>query len=271
MDELILKMKESLTKDPLQGPGIALLNQCHYTCWMHLDAKISVFFSVKVRDKILESELLSKHENDRAFIRDVMSELPERVENTLQNHKTRMLGGSHLNVPRDEYDPTQLLSQITGGKNVIVLDSHNPDCLPPGWKEIDPQALFVPPEERGGGGADVLRHEPDGDAPPEERGGGGASVVHDEQELQDGIIPPHDPLNGTILEAYGDNEEHKERVMVYTTLYLIALLAQVKSGIGYFCLQTNILQARVQIPRNNQVPHVLNLAVHLVILRHFYY
>ncbi len=49
MDELILKMKESLTKDPLQGPGTALLNQCHCTCWMHFDAKISVFFSKGTR------------------------------------------------------------------------------------------------------------------------------------------------------------------------------------------------------------------------------
>ncbi len=231
----------------------------------------SVFFSVKVRDKILESELLSKHENDRAFIRDVMSELPERVENTLQNHKTRMLGGSHLNVPRDEYDPSQLLSQITGGKNVVVLDSLNPDCLPPGWKEIDPQSLFVPPEERGGVGADVLQHErdpQDGDVAPEERGGGGAGVVQDEQGLQDGVIPPHDPLNGTILETYGDNEEHKERVMVYTTLYLISLLAQVKSGIGYFCCPSPYIYLTSSSPNSKKQSSLclMNYPMSLILL-----
>ena len=182
---------------------------------------IVFLFSVKVRDKVLETELLAKHENDRAFIRDVLSELPDRVENTLQNHKTRLLGGSHLNVPRDEYDPTNLLSQIAGGKSVVVLDSHKQECLPPGWKEVDPQSLFLPPEERGVG--DV--------------GGDGASdVPHvDQLQLQDGYIPPHDPLNGTIIENYGDDEEHTERVLVYTTPYLLSLLAQVKTGNMHFC------------------------------------
>ena len=180
-------------------------------------------FSVKVRDKVLETELLAKHENDRAFIRDVLSELPDRVENTLQNHKTRLLGGSHLNVPRDEYDPTNLLSQIAGGKSVVVLDSHNQECLPPGWKEVDPQSLFLPPEERGVVG--------DGD---------GASDVPHVDQLQDGDIPPHDPLNGTIIENYGDKEEHTERVLVFTTPYLLSLLSQVKTGNMHFCLLTSL-------------------------------
>ena len=177
-----------------------------------------LLFSVKVRDRILETELLAKYEDDRSFIRDVLSELPERVENTLQNHKTRLLGGSHINVPRDEYDPQRLLSQITGGGNVIVLDSNNTNCLPQGWKEIDPQSLFDPPKERGqGGGEGGADGGPGDDVPPE--GGQG-----------DGSIPAHDPMNGTILELYGDSEEHSERVLVYTTPYLLSLLAQVKKG-----------------------------------------
>ena len=142
--------------------------------------------------------------------------MPERVENTLQNHKTRLLGGSHLNVSRDEYVPRQLLSQITGGQNVIVLDSHDVECMPPGWETVDPQALFVPPEP-------VPHQAPDDDQAPDEEG-----------------IPPNDVLSGTILDNHCEEppevEEsgHQPRVLVFTTLYLLSLLSQVKTGDNFF-------------------------------------
>ena len=202
-------MKEMLTKDPLLGPSMtSLLIIFHY---------LILLLSVKVRDRVLETELITKYEDDPSFVRDVLSELPERVENTLQNHKTRLLGGSHLNVPRDEYNPSALLSQISGGQNVIVLDSLKEECLPSGWKDVDPQSLFVPAEQHGHGGGDDVHPELQPDAGPD-------------AGLDAGVIPPHDPLNGTIADNFGDSEEHSERVLVFTTLYLLSLLTLVKSG-----------------------------------------
>ena len=52
-----------------------------------------------------------------------MNNLPLRVESTLQNVKTKVLGGCK-NVDRDSYDPSHVLGCIKGGKSVITLDSN---------------------------------------------------------------------------------------------------------------------------------------------------
>ena len=52
-----------------------------------------------------------------------MNNLPLRVESTLQNVKTKVLGGCK-NVDRESYDPSHVLGCIKGGKSVITLDSN---------------------------------------------------------------------------------------------------------------------------------------------------
>ena len=52
-----------------------------------------------------------------------MNNLPLRVESTLQNVKTKVLGGCK-NVDRNSYDPSHVLGCIKGGKSVITLDSN---------------------------------------------------------------------------------------------------------------------------------------------------
>ena len=116
---------------------------------------------------------------------------------------------------------------------MIVLDSLKEECLPSGWKEVDPQSLFVPAEQHGHRGGDDVHPELQPDA-----GHRGGDDVHPELQpdagpdagLDAGVIPPHDPLNGTIVDNFGDSEEHSERVLVFTTLYLLSLLTLVKSG-----------------------------------------
>ena len=58
-----------------------------------------------MRDKILRLELYDKFE-DESLIKEVLSSLPVRVENTLTHYRTKILG--KVPIDRDSYDPPRM-------------------------------------------------------------------------------------------------------------------------------------------------------------------
>ena len=100
----------------------------------------------QIKDMILRRDLHGK------FDEEFVAEMPVKCENTLNNYRVSILG----KVPktRDEYDPSQVLSTITGGEKIIVADSNN---LPPNWKECDLTDLLKDLEE-GDGAVKVMRY-----------------------------------------------------------------------------------------------------------------
>lgn len=84
-----------------------------------------------MRDKILRLELYDKFE-DESLIKEVLSSLPVRVENTLTYYRSKILG--KVPIDRDAYDPAPILSAIPGGDKLMVLDSND---LPEDWKDED--------------------------------------------------------------------------------------------------------------------------------------
>ena len=85
------------------------------------------------------TELYGKVESE-ALIANVLEALPIKVENTLFNFRTKLLG----KVPRtrDEYDPTTFLHTLSGGEKITVLDSRD---FPEKWTEYNIKDLTVPP------------------------------------------------------------------------------------------------------------------------------
>ena len=84
-----------------------------------------------MRDKILRLELYDKFEEE-SLIKEVLSSLPVRVENTLTYYRSKILG--KVPIDRDAYDPAPILSAIPGGDKLMVLDSND---LPEDWKDED--------------------------------------------------------------------------------------------------------------------------------------
>ena len=103
----------------------------------------------QIKDKILRRDLHGKF--DEEFVAEVLSMMPVKCENTLNNHRVSVLG----KVPktRDDYNPSQVLSTISDREKIIVADSND---LPPNWKECDLTDLLKELEEGDGAASDVL-------------------------------------------------------------------------------------------------------------------
>ena len=79
------------------------------------------------------AEIKVKFEHDKALLADILSALPKRMESSLNLHKNRLLGSLPKN--REDFNPFQLLSKLSGGEKVILLDSSK--NLPPNWKSLN--------------------------------------------------------------------------------------------------------------------------------------
>ena len=86
------------------------------------------------------AEIKLKFEHDKALLADILSALPKRMESSLNLHKNRLLGSLPKN--REDFNPFQLLSKLSGGEKVIVLDSSKD--LPPNWRNINMVERFGP-------------------------------------------------------------------------------------------------------------------------------
>ena len=86
------------------------------------------------------AEIKLKFEHDKALLADILSALPKRMESSLNLHKNRLLGSLPKN--REYFNPFQLLSKLSGGEKVIVLDSSKD--LPPNWRNINMVKKFGP-------------------------------------------------------------------------------------------------------------------------------
>ena len=73
--------------------------------------------------------------------------MPLKIENTLNNYKVSLLGKNPKD--RGSYDPSHVLSTITGGDKVLVEDSIN---LPPDWKDHNLQDLMKMTDQVPSGG-----------------------------------------------------------------------------------------------------------------------
>ena len=97
-----------------------------------------MFYQGQIKNHVLRTELYGKVESE-ALIANVLEALPIKVENTLFNFRTKLLG----KVPRtrDEYDPTTFLHTLSGWDKITVLDSRD---LPEKWTEYNIKDLTVP-------------------------------------------------------------------------------------------------------------------------------
>ena len=86
----------------------------------------------RAKDKVMVETNL-KYRKDPQLLLDIVSAMPRRVDNTLNTHRTKILG----NIPkhRDEFQPETLLRRMDGGENIVVMDSLKD--LPPRWRLMD--------------------------------------------------------------------------------------------------------------------------------------
>ena len=155
-----------------------------------------MFYQGQIKNHVLRTELYGKIESE-SLIADVLEALPIKVENTLFNFRTKLLG----KVPRtrDEYDPTTFLHTLSGGEKITVLDSKD---LPEKWTEYNIKALFENP---------VGEDEPVEDEEPDVRRPSNPGV----QPVLETTI--EEELEQTRSEGVG-------RVLVFTTIRLLGLL-----------------------------------------------
>ncbi len=83
-----------------------------------------------IYNRIMNEQVYQKYDED--IVTGVDSRMGRRPEGFLQVLQQKLTGGRPTN--RDTWDPTHALNIVTGGDNVIVLDSHN---LPDGWENED--------------------------------------------------------------------------------------------------------------------------------------
>ena len=164
-----------------------------------------------------------KYARDPQLLLDIVSAMPRRVDNTLNTHRTKILG----NFPkhRDEFQPETLLRRMEGGGNILVMDSKTD--LPPRWRVMDVR------REYGGGDTNHFNvGQPDtdtqssglsGDEVPDSAGelrvGGHSDVeLHDDDDYDDGVDVEEEgyPANGP------------KRVLLFTTVMMLGLLAKCK-------------------------------------------
>ena len=66
-------------------------------------------------------ELNVRLTDDQSLLSDVISALPVRIESTLNQFRTKLLGS--LPATREDFDPSILLGKVEGGEKIITLDS----------------------------------------------------------------------------------------------------------------------------------------------------
>ena len=177
-DSLVEMMKKEIKLDPLIPVG-------------------------RIKEKILRQELHLSEKYSEDEISQILSILPVRVESTLHNFRVGMLGTTAKD--RDSYDPSQVLSTIRGGENVLVLDSRD---LPQDWKNISLREMFS--------GGNVNNE--------------GCST--DDEVASSGDENPLDDLLEALNESsfnISDSPDPK-RVFVFTSVRLLGLLSVSKKG-----------------------------------------
>ena len=157
----------------------------------------------RIKEKILRQELHLSEKYSEDEVSQILSILPVRVESTLHNYRVGMLGTSAKD--RDSYDPSQVLSIIRGGENVLVLDSRD---LPQDWKNISLREMFS--------GGNVNNE--------------GCST--DDEVASSGDENPLDDLLEALNESsfnISDSPDPK-RVLVFTSVRLLGVLSVSKKG-----------------------------------------
>ena len=152
------------------------------------------------KSKVLRRELHGKIE-DEALVAEVLRAFPKKVETTLGNYRATILG----KVPstREDYDPSMILSSLSGADNIMVLDSND---LPQGWRDVDLRTLFTEDQD---------------------------PVLDEEDEDQD-VRRPSNPGVQPIFDTTMDEELERSRdapvprVLIFTTLHLLGLLTLCK-------------------------------------------
>ena len=84
-----------------------------------------------VEKRVLREELDAKYPQDLAD--EVRERLPARNDATLLRYQRKVLGPNPTS--RSDFDPTHVLSFITGGEKILVLDSDKD--LDKDWSEKD--------------------------------------------------------------------------------------------------------------------------------------
>lgn len=154
--------------------------------------------------------------------------MPKNYRSTLNAFKRKL----HGSIPkeRDDFEPSTILGKIEHGEKVLVLDS-NTD-LPDNWKDINLRE-FLPERP----GADCEDNVNPSDVGTSEDGfsSDGAELppasgrernVHSEEEDEDDEIN----VSSGPVDLSTINHPLPPRVLIFTTLSLLGLLAVVKKG-----------------------------------------
>ena len=181
----------------------------------------------RAKDQVM-AEANVMYDNDPVLLTEVISAFPKRIESTLNLYKSKMLGS--LPTSRDDFDPTPLLGKMEGGEKILFMDS-NKD-LPKDWKTIDMKKTFGVPsknavDDPAVNDIDVPSTDDaatsDDAATTDEAGTDDENVVADEDD--DDVY--QDVMDSTVnLE----NVANPPRVLVFTTVMLLGLLAVCKYG-----------------------------------------
>ena len=95
------------------------------------------FFQGHTEKRVLREELDAKYPQELAD--EVRERLPARNDSTLLRYQRKVLGPNPTS--RMDFDPTHVLSFITGGEKILVLDSEKD--LGETWSETDIGALVT--------------------------------------------------------------------------------------------------------------------------------
>jgi hypothetical protein len=164
-----------------------------------------------------------EYEKDPVLLAEIVSAFPKRIESTLNLHKSKILGS--LPTSRDDFDPTSLLAKLEGGEKILFMDS-NKD-LPMNWKTIDMKEAF--------GCSNVEVADTDAAATDDAASTDDAATT-DEAVTTDedcGVVEEvdEDEYQDVVESTVNlDKVDNPPRVLVFTTVMLLGLLAVSKYG-----------------------------------------
>ena len=161
------------------------------------------------------------YSDDPGLLTEVISAFPKRIESTLNLYKSKLLGS--LPTSRDDFDPTTLLGKMEGGDKVIFMDS-NKD-LPKDWKTIDLKETFGVPNKNADDPAfnGVAAASSDDGGTTDD-----AATTDEENVVEEEDDDAYQDLGESTINL--ENIVNPPRVLVFTTVMLLGLLAICKFG-----------------------------------------
>ena len=163
-----------------------------------------------------------KYGHDPQLLLDIVSAMPKRVDNTLTSYRNKILG----NIPKDrnEFNPDTLLNKMEGGQKIVVMDSMKD--LPDNWRDIDVREKYGMPDPG-------EEEEGDGVSQPDTQSSGLSDAASDSEEgLGQDVSDSDSGVEQEDVDATIDDNPGKtpKRVMVFTTVMLLGLLAKCRWG-----------------------------------------